>query len=309
MPIIEVSNVVKTFGNYKAVDNVSFNVEKGRIFGLLGPNGAGKTTTIRMITNIFMPDTGTINILGQPASAEIQNNLGYLPEERGLYKRLTVLEQLVYFAQLKGVSKKEAVKRAKIWLKELGAAGWENKKIQELSKGMQQKVQFISTILHNPEVMILDEPFSGFDPINTELLKNIVIELREQGKTIILSTHVMEQVEQLCDEIALINKGNAVLTGNVREIKSSFGRDTVIVEFDGDDSFIKDLNNIKIMNKTSSRVEFRITDNNFNTRTILNTIMKKAEILKFELVEPSLHEIFIQTVNNSNKPVEIENDK
>lgn len=309
MPIIEVSNVVKTFGNYKAVDNVSFNVEKGRIFGLLGPNGAGKTTTIRMLTNIFLPDSGSISILGKPASAEIQNHIGYLPEERGLYKRLKVIEQLAYFAQLKGVSKRDALSKARYWLKELGALGWENKKIQELSKGMQQKVQFISTILHNPEVMILDEPFAGFDPINTELLKNIVIELRDQGKTIILSTHVMEQVEQLCDEIALINKGNAVLTGNVREIKSSFGRDTVLVEFDGDDSFIKDLVNIKVLNKSSSRVEFRITDDNFNTRTILDTILKKADILKFELVEPSLNEIFIQTVNSSNKPVESENEQ
>jgi ABC-2 type transport system ATP-binding protein len=309
MPIIEVSNVVKSFGNYKAVNNVSFNVEKGRIFGLLGPNGAGKTTTIRMLTNIFLPDSGTINILGKPTSAEIQNHLGYLPEERGLYKRIKVIEQLVYFAQLKGVGKREALKKAQFWLKELGASGWENKKIQELSKGMQQKVQFISTILHDPEVMILDEPFSGFDPINTELLKNIVLELKDSGKTIILSTHVMEQVEQLCDEIALINKGQAVLTGNVRDIKASFGRDTVVVEFDGDGSFADDIENIKVINKSNSRVEFRITDGDFDTRKILDKILKKAEILKFELVEPSLHQIFIQTVNQSNQPSEAPNEQ
>lgn len=309
MSIIEVSNVTKTFGNYKAVNDVSFNVDSGRIFGLLGPNGAGKTTTIRMLTNIFLPDSGSINILGKPTSAEIQNHLGYLPEERGLYKRIKVIEQLVYFAQLKGLTKHEALKRAKFWLNELGANGWENKKIQELSKGMQQKVQFISTILHEPEVMILDEPFSGFDPINTELLKNIILELKDKGKTIILSTHVMAQVEQLCDEIALINKGSAVLTGNVRDIKASQGRDTVIVEFNGDDSFINEIPDIKVLNKTKSRVEFRILNGNFDTHSILNTILKKANILKFELVEPSLHEIFIQTVSNSNNPKEATNEQ
>lgn len=309
MSIIEVSNVTKAFGNYKAVNDVSFNVDSGRIFGLLGPNGAGKTTTIRMLTNIFLPDSGSINILGKPTSAEIQNHLGYLPEERGLYKRIKVIEQLVYFAQLKGLTKHEALKRAKFWLNELGANGWENKKIQELSKGMQQKVQFISTILHEPEVMILDEPFSGFDPINTELLKNIILELKDKGKTIILSTHVMAQVEQLCDEIALINKGSAVLTGNVRDIKASQGRDTVIVEFNGDDSFINEIPDIKVLNKTKSRVEFRILNGNFDTHSILNTILKKANILKFELVEPSLHEIFIQTVSNSNNPKEATNEQ
>lgn len=308
MSIINVSNVTKTFGNYKAVNDVSFDVESGRIFGLLGPNGAGKTTLIRMLTNIFMPDTGEIKIMDKPVSSELQNNIGYLPEERGLYKRLKVIEQLIYFAQLKGLSKSEARKRASFWLNELGAKGWESKKIQELSKGMQQKVQFISTIMHDPEVLILDEPFSGFDPINTELLKNIVLELKDKGKTIILSTHVMEQVEQLCDDILLINKGDAVLTGNVRKVKASYGRDTVVLEFEGDDSFIEDLGNIKINNKTKSRIEFRILDSSFNTKEMIETIMRKAEILKFELVEPSLHEIFIQTVNQSNNPVEVENE-
>ncbi|MDX9789443.1 MAG: ATP-binding cassette domain-containing protein [Candidatus Kapaibacterium sp.] len=302
MKILKVEGISKTFGNYKAVNNISFEVEEGKIFGLLGPNGAGKTTTIRMITNIIYPDKGKIEILGKSTGPDIQNSIAYLPEERGLYKKLKVLDQLIYFARLKEVPKDIAISRAKEWLSKLGAAGWENKKIEELSKGMQQKVQFIATILHEPPVLILDEPFSGFDPINTELLKSIIIDMKNAGKTIILSTHVMSQVEQLCDDLVLINKGNVVLSGAVRTIKSSYGSNTVIMEFDGDSNFLNELPGIKINDITTHRVEFRVDNHELTSNHILKTAMNNnVTIFKFEKVEPSLHEIFIEVVGNENK--------
>lgn len=300
MSYILLENVSKAFGNYKAVDNVSFEIPKGEIFGLLGPNGAGKTTTIRMINNILFPDNGTIKIEGKPIASENQNFMGYLPEERGLYKKLKVIEQLVYFARLKGVNPKDAEKTAKFWLEKLGAAGWESKKIQELSKGMQQKVQFISTILHNPEILILDEPFSGFDPINTELLKSIILEMKSNGKTIILSTHVMAQVEQMCDSMVLINKGKLVLSGRVREVKSRFGTDSIIMEYEGNDDFLNRIEHIKIVEKTKNRVEFKITDNNVTPNDIIKIAAENVSIFRFEKVEPSLHEIFIDAVSRQN---------
>jgi ABC-2 type transport system ATP-binding protein len=298
MSVLKLENVVKKFANYTAVDDVSFEVGKGTIFGILGPNGAGKTTTIRMITNILLPDSGKISLFGKPVKSFHQNIIGYLPEERGLYKKIKVIEQLIYFGQLKGLSRGGAKNSAKQWLSNLDAGDWANKKIQELSKGMQQKVQFISTILHNPDILILDEPFSGFDPINVETLKKIILDLKDEGKTILLSTHVMEQVEQLCDNIVLINKGKTLLGGNVRQIKRNFGRDNVIIEFSGDDSFINDLRNVKFINRTKNRVEFRLNNSDLTANDILKSAMdKNAEIIKFELVEPSLNEIFIDVVS------------
>jgi ABC-2 type transport system ATP-binding protein len=296
MNVLEVKNVVKKFGNYAASNNVSFEVEGGQIFGLLGPNGAGKTTLIRMINNILMPDEGEIHIFGEKLYPEQQNRIGYLPEERGLYKKLKVIEQIVYFARLKGLTKHDAIDRAHHWLKKLGANGWENKKIQELSKGMQQKIQFITTVLHSPELIILDEPFSGFDPINTELIKSILLELRSQGKTIILSTHVMSQVEELCDNICMINKGKVVLKGKVSEIKSSYGRNHLIVEFSGDGGFIEKLKNVEILNRTNSRVEMKLLDSNINTNEIIKIITDSVQITRFDLSLPTMHEIFIDTV-------------
>lgn len=302
MEILKVEGISKTFGNYKAVNNVGFSVKEGTIFGLLGPNGAGKTTTIRMITNILYPDTGKIEIMGKPTGAEVQNILGYLPEERGLYKKLKVIDQLIYFARLKQIPKDIAIERAHTWLAKLGAGGWENKKIEELSKGMQQKVQFISTILHDPPVMILDEPFSGFDPINTELLKSVIIEMKAAGKTVILSTHVMSQVEQMCDDLVLINKGNVLLSGGVREIKSSFGKNTVIMEFEGDTNFLKQIDGIRINDITAHRVEFKLENPNITTNEILQTAINNGVMIyKFDKVEPSLHEIFIDVVGQENK--------
>ncbi len=298
MEILEVKNVTKNFGNYAAANNITFAVESGQIFGLLGPNGAGKTTLIRMINNILIPEEGEINIFGEKLNPNLQNKIGYLPEERGLYKKLKVMEQIIYFARLKGLPKPIAIERARFWLNKLSAYGWENKKIQELSKGMQQKIQFITTIIHSPELIILDEPFSGFDPINTELVKNILLELRDEGKTIILSTHVMSQVEELCDSICMINKGKLVLNGKVSDIKSKYGRNHLIIEFDGSDEFVKLLNNVEILNRSNSRLELKLLNHSINTNDIFKTVSEFATVTKFDLSLPTMHEIFIDTVAN-----------
>lgn len=299
MSILKLQNVLKKFGDYAAVNDVTFEVESGRIFGMLGPNGAGKTTTIRMITNIYLPDNGKIFLFGEDVDPRHQNRIGYMPEERGLYKKIKVHEQLIYFGELKGMSRNDASSKAKEWLRKLDAADWANKKIQELSKGMQQKVQFISTILHEPEILILDEPFSGLDPINVEVLKRVIMDMKEEGKTIILSTHVMEQVEQICDDICLINKGKIVINGKVRDIKKSYGRDTVIIEFEGDDSFLEELHNVKFINRTKNRAEFRFMNSGIDLRAFLNSALSKSEINKFEIVEPSINEIFIDVVSKT----------
>lgn len=300
MSVLKLTDVVKSFGNYRAVDNISFEVEQGSVFGILGPNGAGKTTTIRMINNILLPDEGDIILFGEPINSLHQNKIGYLPEERGLYKKIKVIEQLIYFGQLKGMSRADAFKSANQWFFNLDAKDWGNKKIQELSKGMQQKIQFISTILHSPDLLILDEPFSGFDPINVETLKRIILDLKDSGKTILLSTHVMEQVEQLCDNIILISKGSIILKGNVRNIKKNFGRDYVLMEFDGNDEFLDSLHNIKFINRTKNRVEFRLNNSDYTANQILGlAIDKGAEVIRFELVEPSLNEIFIDVVQKT----------
>jgi ABC-2 type transport system ATP-binding protein len=298
--ILNVKNVTKSFGDYKASNDISFNVEKGKIFGLLGPNGAGKTTMIRMLTNIYVPDSGSITLFGNPVGPDQQNNIGYLPEERGLYKKMKVLDQLVYFGQLKGMSKKAALDSARFWLVKLDAADYANKKVQDLSKGMSQKVQFVASLLHNPKFLILDEPFSGFDPINADLFKDIVIELREKGATIILSTHIMHQVEQLCDDICLINKGKLLLSGNVREIKKSYGKNTININFEGSKDFLNNLSNIEVINSTDSSAEFKLLDVNQSPNSILSEIMKFVQIYKFEIDEPSLNEIFIDVVTKAN---------
>ena len=236
MRTLHVDTVVKRYGDFTAVDHVSFTAEPGRILGVLGPNGAGKSSTIRMVTHITMPDEGRITFGAKEVGPWSQEVMGYLPEERGLYKKLKVGEQIVYFAMLRGLDKPTAIKRMHAWLKRLGASDWAGKKVEELSKGMQQKVQFIATLVHEPELVILDEPFSGLDPINADLLKDVVYEMREQGRTVLFASHRMEQGEELCDDICLINKGKVVLSGGVREVKRSFGRGTVLLEYDGSPS-------------------------------------------------------------------------
>ncbi len=298
MGILKITNVSKKFGDYHAVDNLTMQVKEGVIFGLLGPNGAGKTTTIRMITNIIFPDTGEILIMGEKINPELKNKIGYLPEERGLYKKNKVIEQLEYFGRLKGLTQKDANQRARFWLNKVGASGWETKKIEELSKGMAQKVQFVATVLHSPSLLILDEPFSGFDPINTELLKNIILEMRANGTTIILSTHQMYQVEQLCDEILMINQGKVVLSGNLRDVKKQYGTNHVIIEFEGDGDFINNIENIKIIDKSSRRVEFRV-DNYDEAQLVIKNAINNNKITKFDIQEPPLNEIFIDVVSKS----------
>jgi ABC-2 type transport system ATP-binding protein len=299
MTIIEVEGIRKAFGKNVAVNDVSFKAERGRIFGLLGPNGAGKTTTIRMINNIIMPDEGNITINGVAASPETQKMIGYMPEERGLYKKMKVEEQLMYLTQLKGMKAKDAKKAIRYWLERFGAADWTKKEVGELSKGMSQKIQFIATIAHDPDIYIFDEPFSGLDPINSETLKEIIIELKNNGKTILFSTHRMEQVEQMCDDICLFNNGKAVLQGGLREIKASFGKNTINLEFEGDGTFLDKLQDVRINNRSTNFAEIRVL-NGQSMQDILKLAMEHAEIHKFERIEPSLNEIFISTVGEDN---------
>jgi ABC-2 type transport system ATP-binding protein len=299
MKTISVSHISKTFGKTQAVREVSFDVEKGRIFGLLGPNGAGKTTTIRMINYIIPQDEGEIIINGEKVSPKTQKMIGYMPEERGLYKKMKVGEQLMYLAQLKGLKASDAREKIKYWLNRFNAYDWHSKTVGELSKGMSQKIQFIATIVHDPGIYIFDEPFSGLDPINSELLKEIIIELKGDGKTILFSTHRMEQVEQMCDDICLFNNGKVVLTGNLRQIKKDFGKNTVLIEFQGDGSFLDTLEEVRINNRSTNFAEIRIL-NGLDSQEILRKAMEHSEVHKFQLVEPSLNEIFISTVGEDN---------
>src|SRR5215213_8391049 len=237
---LKVENVTKRFGDFTAVDSISFNIRAGRVFGFLGPNGAGKTTTIRMIVGITNPDEGSIELFGQKISTALQDRIGYLPEERGLYKKMKIFEQLRYFAALKNVPQKQADERMDFWLKRMNLLDWKKKKANDLSKGMQQKIQFVSTVLHNPDLLILDEPFSGLDPINVETLLEVIAELKAGGKTIIFSTHLMETAERLCDDIILINKSQKIVGGSLREIKESFGKNMIALRATGGDGVLQD---------------------------------------------------------------------
>ncbi len=299
MSVIKAENITKSFGETKAVDNTSFEVSKGHIFGLLGPNGAGKTTAIRIINHILLADSGTVTINGEEVSPRTQQMIGYMPEERGLYKKMKVGEQLIYLARLKGLSKAEAKEAIGYWIDRFDAREYLPKKVGELSKGMSQKIQFIATIAHDPDIYIFDEPFSGLDPINSETLKEIVLELRENGKTILLSTHRMERVEQMCDDICLFNKGRTVLKGNLRGIKQSFGKNTVNLEFEGDASFLDDLENVRINNRSKNFAEIRVL-NGSSPQRILKKAIERTEIYTFKQVEPSLQEIFVSTVGEDN---------
>jgi ABC-2 type transport system ATP-binding protein len=298
MKVLEVENISKNFGTLKAVDQVSFEIEKGVSFGLLGPNGAGKTTTIRMITNIIIPDSGRVSVMGNGDLKTAANYLGYLPEERGMYRKMKVGEVLLFLTALKEMNKSEAKKEIDYWLERLELMDWKKKKVEELSKGMQQKLQFIGTILHKPKLLILDEPFMGLDPINTNLIKNILLELKEKGTTIIFSTHLMESAEKLCDEIFLINKGQNVLSGKLGEVKKRFGMENVIIEFEGKDDFLKRSDQIKNFDNYGNYVEVQLKKD-ADAQILLQEAIKVARIRKFEIKEPSLNDIFIETVGNS----------
>ncbi|MCA0269163.1 MAG: ATP-binding cassette domain-containing protein [Bacteroidetes bacterium] len=302
MPLLEVENVTKRYGAFTAVDGVSFTAQPGRILGLLGPNGAGKTSTIRMITRITTPDEGAIRIGGEPLGPQHQRRMGYLPEERGLYRKLKVGEQLVYFGELRGLSRADARARTTRWLERLGLMDWAGKKTEELSKGMQQKVQFASALLHEPDLLILDEPFSGLDPVNAELLKTTVLEERAKGKTILFASHRMEQVEQMCDDLCLIARGRVVLAGPVREVKQRFARDVVHLEFDGDDGFLDRLaaeQAVRVVERGPGTAEVQLLDGTPPRRVLDAALGSVHELYRFSLDTPSLQDIFVRTVGET----------
>jgi ABC-2 type transport system ATP-binding protein len=299
MAHLDVSNVTKRYGDTVAVDDVSFEAEPGRILGLLGPNGAGKTSTIRMITYITVPDAGVIRYDGETVGPWSQQRMGYLPEERGLYKRLRVKEQLVYLGTLKGLSKAEAAQRADHWLDRFDATGWADMKTEELSKGMQQKIQFIATLLHDPSLLIFDEPFSGLDPINAELLRDIILELRRDDRTILFASHRMEQVEQLCDDICLMAEGDVVLQGPLRDIKKQFGENTLVLEFAGDDSFVDVLEaegRVRVHTRSAHRAELTLADGTAAREVLDRALAATDELYRYERTAPPLNEIFVEVV-------------
>lgn len=294
MPIVELAEVTKSYASKVAVDHLSFSIEAGKMFGLLGPNGAGKTSSIRMMMGITMPDSGSIRLFNEPFDRESLKRVGYLPEERGLYKKMKVLDQLVFFGQLHGLPANDARQCATTWARRLEIDEALHKKTEELSKGMQQKIQFIGTLLHDPALIIMDEPFSGLDPVNARLLEQTLLALKDEGKAIIFSTHRMDQVEKLCDSICLIHKGKSVLSGRMRDIKSSYERNHVIVEFEGSDAFLGS-DEIAEVKNFSGHAEIRLKPHG-NAQKLLHEASATATIYRFELIEPSLEEIFIQIV-------------
>ena len=304
---IEINNVSKTYGNYKALNNISIRVPRQSIYGLLGPNGAGKTTLIRMLNQITAPDEGEIIFNGEKLNRSHITQIGYLPEERGLYRSMKVGEQAIYLAQLKGVSQKDAEKRLKAWFNKFGILNWWDRKVEELSKGMQQKIQFIVTVIHNPQLLIFDEPFSGFDPINVNLLKKEILELRDKGATIIFSTHNMSSVEELCDNIMLINKGQKILEGSVYQIKQDNKDNKFEVVLRNSESLnlriSESLPNdfTLISEKTDSNGEITLNikaENNTNPNILINYLSEKGTIVSYRELLPSMNDIFINKVNS-----------
>jgi ABC-2 type transport system ATP-binding protein len=295
---LELDSVSKTFDDFLAVDNLSLAIPGGEIFGLLGPNGAGKTSSIRMMIGIMAPDSGAVRIFGQPLSRKALDRVGYLPEERGFYKKMKVIENLVFFAGLKGLGESEATERASQWLERLDVGRWSHAKLEELSKGMQQKVQFVGAVIHDPDFLILDEPFSGLDPASSLVLKDALLDLKRQGKTILFSTHRMDTVERLCDSICLINRGRSVLLGGLNQIKASYGRSSIQLEYEGELPVLADSSLVAGFNDFGNYVELRLVPG-ADPQQFLQRAMKTANIRRFELVEPSLEEIFIDTVEST----------
>ena len=295
---VELRDVRKQYGDFVAVDALSFAISPGSIFGLLGPNGAGKTSTIRMMIGITAPDSGEVRLFNEPFARRHLDRIGYLPEERGLYRKMKVIDQLAFFAQLHGVQAAEAIRRAAQWCEKLDLSAWTNKKVEELSKGMQQKVQFIAALLHDPEFIIMDEPFYGLDPVNSSLLKDVLLDIKKSGKTILFSTHRMDQVEKLCDRICLINRGRPVLQGELRDIKARHGRRDVQIAYEGDGSFLRLNPLIEEFNDYGNYVEVRLKAG-ADAQDLLRDVSARVRVNRFELVEPSLEQIFIETVGKA----------
>jgi len=294
--ILSIKDVCKQYGDHVALQNVSLEIPKGKIFGLLGPNGAGKTSLIRIITQITGPDSGSVYFDGEPLKLIHADQIGYLPEERGLYKKMKVGEQLLYLAQLKGMSKQEALGKLKDWFIRLDIKDWWNKPVNDLSKGMQQKTQFIATVVHEPKLLILDEPFSGFDPINANMLKDEILAIKERGTTVLFSTHRMESVEELCDDIALINHAEVVLSGNKLEVQSRYKQNQFSIRFAGE---LTEISGIEIISSQSGQAIIRFADG-LNTNDAIALLIRHVTLLEFKEVIPSFNDIFIQVVSETN---------
>ncbi len=298
--MLSIRNIVKQYAAHRALDDVSMEIQKGQIFGLLGPNGAGKTSLIRIINQITAPDSGEVLFNGEKLNQSHIERIGYLPEERGLYKKMPIGEQIMYLARLKGLSNAEAQKRIRYWFKKLEIESWWDKKTEELSKGMQQKAQFVATVLHEPDLLILDEPFSGFDPVNAEVIKNEILELNRKGATIIFSTHRMESVEELCDSIALIHKSHKILDGPVRDIKKSYRNNTYLLEYAADKALMLDAAPFSVVEEKelheTKELKLKINEG-ADVNDVLRFIMPQAHINGLREVIPSMNEIFIEKVN------------
>ncbi len=297
--MLELEHVSKSFDTVRAVDDISLAIKAGEIFGLIGPNGAGKTTTIRMIAGILQPDSGSIRFNGKPIDESMKNRMGYLPEERGLYKKYKLMDTIVYFGSLKGMTVDQVKEKARPWLERFGLAGYANRKLEELSKGNQQKVQFLISTLHDPDLLILDELFAGLDPLNQEMMNEWLHDMKRGGKVILFSTHVMEQAENICDRLCMINKGRIVLEGSPTDIRRQYTQDKVRIEFRGDGSFLGSLPGVRNSVCTDSAVELEL-EPGADLNAILARAVQEIEISRFERVVPSLHQIFIDVVGNSN---------
>jgi ABC-2 type transport system ATP-binding protein len=287
--------VSKSFSGHVAVRELSLEVPAGSVFGLLGPNGAGKTTTLRMVMDILGPDSGEVEILGRPADESSRDRIGYMPEERGLYPRMVLEEQLVFLAAIKGMPGREASERLGPWLERLGLAEWRKRRVNELSKGMQQKAQFVATVLHEPDILIMDEPMSGLDPVGMDVMREVMLDLVRRGATIVLSSHQMDTVERLCDRVVLINRGEKVLDGAVREVKARHGKNTVVLAYEGDGSFLASLPGVVRVSEFGQHVEIRMADG-ADPQPLLREAAARLRVRRFEIVEPSLHDIFVETV-------------
>lgn len=287
--------LVKAFGDFRAVDGVSLEIPAGEIFGLLGPNGAGKTTTIRMIMDIIRPDSGEVRVLGRTLSDGVKDRVGYLPEERGLYRKMKLLDMLEFHGAIKGIVPATARRDAAVWLDRLGLGEWKDSKVEELSKGMQQKAQFVSAVLARPDLLVLDEPFSGMDPLNQDLFKEVIVELNRGGTTILFSTHQMETAEKLCKRIALINHGKVVTSGPLAEIKAGFGRNSVLMEYDGDGAFLGKLPGVARVDDYGQYQEVRL-EGRADPQALLRASVDRLRVRRFEIVAPTLHNIFIELV-------------
>ncbi|HUJ81638.1 MAG TPA: ABC transporter ATP-binding protein [Candidatus Acidoferrales bacterium] len=298
MDAISLENVTKSYDGVTAVNDVSLRVRQGAILGLLGPNGAGKTSTIRMVMNILLPDEGSIRVFGEPVSDKTREAIGYLPEERGLYPRMRVRAVIVFLASLRGMPEAEARRRADAWLERFELKDWADKEVRDLSKGMQQKVQFISAVLHEPRLIILDEPFSGLDPVNAATVKDVMLEMRDRGTTVVLSSHRMEQVERMCDSICLIDKGRNVLDGELRAIKQSYGKNTVQIEFTGSDAFLSHPA-VASVNRFGSGAEAKLKPGADPQEILKAALQSGVQIMRFELLEPSLNDIFIEKTGHA----------